>query len=238
MSLPTGDGAIHPDTPTATIALRQPAAIPVFQRLWIDFCGSEPTPLAAAVDRAGVHLDEVLGELLALPTGPVEPNWTTEPIGALLDHIVATHHAFTKNALPALWNLLREVIQKFGDRRPELHEVAKIVAPLFTELGEHLQKEEQILFPRLRQIEAEPEKGHEIPESPMRVMEEEHDQARDSFRKLRQLTNDFRAPEEASDAYRSLYAGLAELGRDLQLHIHLENNILHPRARAAYERGS
>ncbi len=226
---PTSD--ITPDTPSGVIAVQVPAAIPVFRRLWIDFCSSQPIPLVDAVTRAGANLDEVLGEILALPRERVEPDWSTAPIPDLLDHIIATHHEFTKNALPALWELLREVLGKHGDDHPELHEVAKVVAPLFTELGQHLQKEEQHLFPYLRQMTQEEHAPQRVPEAPMKMMEDEHDTAREAFHQLRAMTNEFRAPQDASDAYRSLYAGLAELGRDLFLHIHLENNILHARTR-------
>ena len=233
MSLPSGSAEISPENPTANIALGQPRAIPVFQRLWIDFSSTEPTPLAAAVEAAGAHLDEVLGELLALPKDPVEPDWNTAPLSALVDHIVSTHHAFTKNAMPAIWKLLGELLRKDvnRDQRPELHEIGKMVAPLFTELDQHLLKEEQILFPHIRRMEEDDEARRNPPESPMQVMEEEHDHACEAILKLRELTNDFRPPENATETQRSLYAGLAELCRDLRLHIHLENNVLHARVR-------
>jgi len=222
---------ITPGTTTGAIAAALPAAIPVFQRRWIDFCGVRPVTLGDAVERASAHLDEVLGELLALPRDPFEPDWRTAPIGDLVEHIVSTHHEFTKNAMPALWTLLRQVVAKHGDAQPELHEIARTIAPLFTELGQHLVKEERHLFPYLRGIDAAGGAHRGVPEAALAMMEDEHTHATEAFERLRSLSNGFRAPERASDPYRSLYAGLAELGRDLRIHIHLENNILFVRAR-------
>ena len=231
MSQPAGSIEITPETSVGRIAVERPVSIPVFQRLGIDFCCGGPAALSDAVERAGARLDEVLGELLALPTEPPEQDWSEAPLAELLDHIISTHHVFTKNALPSLWKLLGEVVQAHGDNHPELHDVAKVIAPLFTELGQHLQKEEQILFPHIRTLATSPAERRVLPESPMSVMEEEHDHAASAFRRLHELTNDFKVPEDACNAYRSLYAGLAALERDLHVHIHLENNILHPRTR-------
>ena len=222
---------VSPDAPTSSIAIHLPDAIPVFQRLWIDFSGPRPIPLRDAVDRVGANVDEVLAELLALPPVLHGREWGAAAIGELLDHIISTHHELTKNAMPALWDLLAEVIEKHGNDHPEIHDIAKIIAPLFTELGQHLQKEEQLLFPYLRRMEHDDDARRSAPEAALQMMEDEHDHAREAFHQLRELTNAFRPPARASESCRSLYAGLAELGRDLRLHIHLENNILHVRAR-------
>ena len=105
-----------------------------------------------------------------------------------------------------------------------------------TEQAEHKkedhQKEEQVLFPHIRELSTNPEAPRVIPDGPMNVMEQEHDNAGRALKELRELTNGFAPPSDACDAYRSLFSGLAELERDLHLHIHLENNILHPRTRA------
>lgn len=226
---------ITPDTPTGRIAVHVPAAIPVFQRLGIDFCCSGDAPLAAAVERAGARLDEVMSELLALSPNPADRDWSDAPLVDLIDHIVSTHHENTKKMMPALWECLREVISKHGENHPELHDVGKIVAPLFTELGQHLQKEEQILFPTIRRLSSEGAASSDCPEGPMSAMEHDHEGAGEAFRKLRQITEGFRPPEDACDSYRTLYAGLHELERDLHVHIHLENNVLHPRTREMCE---
>lgn len=222
---------ITPDTPTGRIAVHVPAAIPVFQRLGIDFCCSGDAPLAAAVERADARLDEVMSELLALSANPADRDWSNAPLGDLIDYIVATHHENTKKMMPALWECLHNVINEHGEIHPELHDVARIVAPLFTELGEHLQKEEHILFPTIRRLSNEGAASSDCPEGPMSAMEHDHDGAVEAFRKLRQITEGFRPSEDADDSYRTLYAGLHELERDLHVHIHLENNVLHPRTR-------
>lgn len=225
----------HPNTPTGQIAVHVPAAIPVFQRLGIDFCCAGAAPLAETVQRADARLDEVLTELLALSPNPGDRDWSTAPLDDLIDHIVSTHHGATKKMMPALWERLREVLQTHGENHPELHEVGKILAPLFTELGQHLQKEEQILFPTIRRLSSDASANSDSPEGPMSAMEHEHDNAGEAFRKLREITDGFRAPEDADDSYRTLYAGLHELERDLHVHIHLENNVLHPRTREMCE---
>lgn len=232
MSVPVGSTDISPETLVGRIAVERPASIPVFLRLGIDFCCGGAATLADAVERADARLDEVLGELLALSVEPPEQDWSEASLPELLDHIVSTHHVFTKNALSGLWGLLTKVIQAHGDNHPELHDGAKVIAAMFTEIGRHMQKEEQFLFPHIRALAASPGEPGVVPEVPMHVMEQEHDHVASAFRQLHEITRDFQAPKDACDSYRSLYAGLAQLERDLHVHIHLENNILHPRTRA------
>ena len=232
MTSPTSALNITPQTPVGRIAVTQPASISVFQRLGIDFCCSGAASLEEAAKNADVPLDEILGELIALPSnGEEEKDWSGVPLPDVIDHIVATHHAYTRTALPALWELLRKVVQVHGETHPELHAAARIVATLFTELGQHLQKEEQILFPHIRELATNPSAPRVVPDGPINVMEQDHDAAGKALRELREVTSDYRLPDDACDSYRALFSGLTELERDLHIHIHLENNVLHPRTR-------
>jgi regulator of cell morphogenesis and NO signaling len=127
------------------------------------------------------------------------------------------------------------VVKAHGDAHPRIvHPLARTLAGLSAELEQHMRKEEMILFPFV-------ERGGPAPfgsvANPIRVMEHEHDSAGQALAEMRRVTDGFTLPEGACNTFRALYAGLEELERDLHMHIHLENNILFPKALAA-ERGA
>ena len=216
----------------------------VFAHYGIDFCCGGATPLAVACRDAGHDADEVLAALAAddraaaTRVDPGTADWTRVPLAALCDHIESTHHTFMKSILPRIAQLLDKVVDAHGTHHPELADVAGVFADLRGEISDHLAKEEQVLFPLIRRMET----TGEVPRahcgsvgSPIRVMEHEHDRAGEALRRLRELTGGYEAPADGCTTYRALMADLAEMESDLHLHIHKENNILHPRARRLEE---
>lgn len=223
------------------LAVEMTSATRVFEKLGIDYCCGGHRTLAEACESANVRLETALATLEVAERLATEnraaKDWSREALSDLIDHIVSTHHAFVKSELPRIEALLAKVVRKHGPSHPELNAVASIFAGLQQELTMHLMKEEQVLFPYVRQLElaaagvtARPASCFGTVQNPVRMMMMEHDAAGDMLREMRQLSSDFTPPADACVSYQTLYAALEGLEKDLHQHIHLENNILFPRA--------
>ncbi len=229
-------------TPTQTvraIAIDHPSSIRVFESFGIDYCCGGRKPLAEACAAANLSVNEVLAALDAgaVVAEPSSIDWSQLPLDRLVAHIVSTHHAYVKQELPRLTLLAQKVVNRHGDTQPHLPAMQKALAQLDDELTHHLAKEENILFPYISALEAAIESGGAHPDacfgsvaSPIAMMTAEHDAAGQLLASLRNLSGGFTPPIGACPTYLAYYAGLQEFERDLHQHIHLENNILFPRA--------
>jgi len=213
-----------------------PATSRVFQEFKIDFCCGGGISLQEVCDKKNIDPQVILQQLKDVQDGRQdsdEKDWTTATLTELYEHIVDTHHKFLRSELPRLEKMARRVAQVHGESHPELIEVRDVFLELQAELKPHMMKEEQVLFPAIRQLESTSSPIH-FPfgsvGNPIQMMEHEHDSAGDAIRKLRELTNQFMPPPEACNTYRALFDGLQDLEADLHTHIHKENNILFPRA--------
>jgi regulator of cell morphogenesis and NO signaling len=155
----------------------------------------------------------------------------------LVAHIVEKHHKFTRQELARLEALLAKVCGVHGQNHPELFRIQKQFQELSRELEPHMLKEERVIFPYIMQMEEAAKNNRTLPappfgtvRNPVRVMMAEHDAAGDILREMRGLSSDYTVPEDACISYQTLYGALAALEADLHQHIHLENNILFPRA--------
>jgi len=164
-------------------------------------------------------------------------DWQTEPLSDLIDHIKNTHHKYVREETARLGPLFDKVCSVHGKNHPELLRLRATFGSLAQELATHLMKEEMMLFPYIaRMEEAVIEKAPVIPppfgsvRNPVAMMMHEHDDAGTALRDLRDVSNSYVAPPEACVSYQTLYKTLAEFEADLHQHIHLENNILFPRA--------
>jgi regulator of cell morphogenesis and NO signaling len=169
------------------------------------------------------------------PAGHKPPDFTLASLTDLVGHILQRYHEKLRMDLPGLTATGQKVIDAHGVTHPEVRQVAAVVADLRAELESHLMKEEHVLFPFIAQLEAgsgsrHPMLGHIA--SPIRVMEAEHDHAWSALATLRKLTSSYTTPPDTCTTFREYYQGLATLERELHEHIHLENNILFPRAQA------
>jgi regulator of cell morphogenesis and NO signaling len=223
------------------IAAQSPLSIRVFERHQIDFCCGGNQPLSQACVARGLDpaeiLDEIDGEAGTAAEADGEIDWKTASLNSLIDHIISTHHVYMKTQLPRMGAMLEKIVAKHSDRYGEVLQVAATFSAMREELEGHLMKEEMILFPLIRRMEEARRRGQAIPAShcgsvqnPIRVMVMEHDSAGEGLGELRRLTNGYAPPEDACNTFRALYAEMAVLERDLHQHIHLENNILFPRA--------
>ncbi len=218
------------------MVVEEPGRARVFERFGIDYCCGGKIPLAEACVKRGVDIDAVLESLHKIEadaSSEFEEDWSQASMTALVDHIVATHHSYLREEFPRLTKMTERVALVHGERHPELPEVRDVFAALRNELESHMHKEEQVLFPMIKQIEANAADaaGHcGTIENPIRMMEQEHDSAGDALGTLRSLTGGFAPPADACNTYHVMLDSLAKLEADLHLHIHKENNILFPRA--------
>ena len=221
------------------IALEQPASIRVFEQYGIDYCCGGRKPLAEACTANNIEVDEVLAALEAAAQAPVlgTDNWSNASLEKLSAHIVVTHHAYVKSELPRLAVLAEKVVRRHGNTQSELPLIQTKLAQLDEELIQHLGKEEVVLFPYVTKLERAAQDGNEKPHgcfgtvaNPIAMMTAEHDAAGLLMAEIRHLSHDFTTPVGACPTYHAFYDGLKEFEQDLHQHIHLENNILFPRA--------
>lgn len=206
----------------------------IFEAYGIDYCCGGRQSLAEACERGSVDAERLRTELEQLPDAGA-PNVTAWETPFLIDYIVNTHHNYVRTMLPTIHAHAAKVAQVHGDNHPEMREIAAIFMEVKQELESHMIKEEQMLFPFIKQmVEAESSGGDAIwggsVQQPIGVMEHEHDNVGLAFEHLRKLSSGFTPPEDACTTYQLLYRELDEFERDLHMHIHLENNVLHPRA--------
>ncbi|MCC6524317.1 MAG: iron-sulfur cluster repair di-iron protein [Polyangiaceae bacterium] len=205
------------------IVTQSPGAAKVFARHGIDFCCGGGRPLGDACGERGVAVDKVLAEIASADAPPDAPDWSALGLEQLCDEIERRYHVPQLEDLTRLEGLARKVASVHGERHPELRQLAELYIGLKEELDQHFMKEEQVLFPMIRQM------GH-APPPPVEVMRREHVEAGDVLRKLREVSGGYALPADACNSYRALYEGLAAFERDLHEHIHVESNILFPRA--------
>ncbi len=226
--------AISPQSTLGDLVAAHPALARVFEELSLDYCcGGRQTLVDAASSRSlpVTTLVQLLqGVVAALAAAPVAFDAAGASLSQLADHIERTHHGYLKEELPRLVEISEHVARKHGHRDPRLPQVADTVLGLAREMFDHMEKEEGILFPLVRRIEAG--EGTMDLSGPIRQMEAEHDTAGQALARLRELTNGFTPDDQCCNTHRVLLAGLAQLEDDLHRHVHKENNILFPRALA------
>ncbi len=214
-----------------------------FEKLGIDYCCGGSRTLGEACAQAKIPVEEALERLKkgasAAPQSGSAQDWQNQPLADLISHINSTHHVFVRSECPRIQALAQKVVGVHGKNHPELQQVQEVFSTLSGELSLHLMKEEQILFPYVVRMEESVLAGEPAPPAmfgtvmnPIGMMMQEHDGAGDALRSLRSLTSDYKVPDDACISYRTLYEALQGFEADLHQHIHLENNILFPRAAA------
>lgn len=221
--------SITTDIPVGQLATENPLSTRVFARHGIDFCCGGGRPLGEVCADKGLDPRTIVAEIEKELTASTEPatRWDSAPLNELIDHILEAYHVPLWEELPRLDAMARKVLAVHGDKDLEmLGGIVDVYGALKAELEQHMLKEEQVLFPMIKAGNGA------MAGPPVNVMHIEHDSAGEALRKLRALTNDYTVPAGACNTWRALWHGLEALEHDLHQHIHLENNILFPRALA------
>jgi regulator of cell morphogenesis and NO signaling len=217
-------------TTVAEIAAAVPASVKVFQRHGIDFCCGGKRPLAAICDEQQLSFDAITGAIASATAdgATAQRDWTSAPLRELVDHLVATYHDTLREELPRIAGMVVRVQRVHGAKDPSVGRLERAINALSADLLDHMQKEEMILFPTICARE-QGRTGMPLAQ-PIRVMEAEHDRAGELLAEMRTLTNGYVVPEWGCATVRALYYALTELESAMHVHVHLENNILFPRA--------
>jgi regulator of cell morphogenesis and NO signaling len=234
---PGGVMEITQTTQVGELASQFPATIKVFQEHGVDFCCGGRRPLGDVCAAGGPGFEALRVELARAIAGvaPDTPPLGDLPLGALTAHIVERYHGWIRRELDRVRPMMEKVLRVHGERHPELAEIARVFAELEADLAPHMMKEERVLFPFLAAMADAPAGATIVVpfgtvQNPIRMMEMEHEAVGGLLARMRALTNGFEPPEDGCNTFRGLYHAFVEIERDTHEHIHVENNILHPRA--------
>jgi regulator of cell morphogenesis and NO signaling len=210
----------------------------IFKKHGIDFCCGGGITLEKACAKNNVAYDLLMADLLLIDqTLDTNQDFDKWELDVLIDYIVNTHHSYVTESITILSQYANKVAKVHGHHYTFLIEVNKLYHDVVNELTAHMKKEEQILFPYIKKmvnIQNGKESATPSPfgtvNNPINMMEEEHKNAGDIFKTISSLTDGYTPPPEACNTFKALYSKLEEFEQDLHQHIHLENNILHPKA--------
>lgn len=234
-----GNVSISPTTPIREIAVLLPQATRVFENLRIDYCCGGANPIGEACEKAGVSFDRVVQMLETAREPAVGYQFDPQTVSLLrlIMHILDKHHVFVKREMARIEGLIQNVIHAHGRTHPELLKIAATFRKLCADIKPHMFNEEQVLFPYIVEFERSLREKTPPPippfgksEHPIRSMTAEHDEAGGALLLLRRLTNNYTLPADSCLGFQTLYEALEAFEEDLHQHIHLENNVLFPRA--------
>ncbi len=223
----------------AQIVTTNHRAASVFEKYHIDFCCKGKRSLEQACAENDLEVDKVVAELEKNTSGNscgIVINSDRLSLAQLADHIVNTHHSYVKKEMGPILGYLQKIVSKHGTRHPEMIKVLEIFTAIKEEMEQHMEKEEKILFPRIKEAEQLWAEDKQIMIDsnyvglPVTMMEQEHEHAGRLLAEIRTLTNDYNPPADAFTTYRLSFAELEAFETDLHNHVHLENNILFPKA--------
>jgi regulator of cell morphogenesis and NO signaling len=214
-------------------------AAAVFEKYSLDFCCKGNVTIEEAcsgknIDAAKVY--EELQQLAVMPPGEA-PHFAAWPLDELAEYIVNVHHKYVRESIPVIYAHTQKVATVHGANHPEVIEIARRFETVATELQSHMMKEERMLFPYIKSLVAAKRNGGSLTpppfgtaQNPIAMMEAEHRAAGDALYEVRSLSNGYAPPEDACTTYRVSYKELQQFEQDLHQHVHLENNILFPKA--------
>jgi regulator of cell morphogenesis and NO signaling len=214
-------------------------AATVFQRYGIDFCCKGGRTLESVCEKNNLSPDKIIGELAEVMEKPnnMGVDFNTWSLDLLTDYIERKHHRYIEQNTPAIKQFLDKLCEVHGGNHPELFEIRKEFFASADALADHMKKEENILFPMVRNMVTLKNKGEKLITNsnaevkyPIQVMMAEHDTEGERFRKIAELSNNYTTPADGCTTYRVAFSLMNEFESDLHLHIHLENNILFPKA--------
>ncbi|WP_299556637.1 iron-sulfur cluster repair di-iron protein [Seonamhaeicola sp.] len=210
----------------------------VFKKYGIDFCCGGGITIEKACEKKQLDYETLKNELLQVDKAPKAYDYNSWKLDFLIDHIINVHHTYVEASIPLILQYANRVAEVHGHHYTEVIKINQLFTEVANELAAHLKKEELVLFPYIKKLLKLKAEGANLKtppfgsvNNPIQMMEEEHESAGDVFKTIAQLTNNYTPPEGACNTFRALYAKLEEFEQDLHQHIHLENNILHQKAK-------
>lgn len=207
----------------------------IFKKFGIDFCCGGGKPVQEACEEKGANYENLMNEIRSIMNeSSSEIDFQNMPLGDLINYIFEKHHKYIYENGPITAQFVNKVAAVHGERHPETVEVAKVYNELLSELNHHMMKEENVLFPYVKSLivasEEKTDTTRPFVSQPIRVMEMEHDLAGEMLKKMSSLTSGYNPPVDACNTFKAAYANLKAMEDDIHFHIHLENNILFPKA--------
>lgn len=212
----------------------------IFESLGIDFCCGGDILLEEAAMKVSLPMERVIEELKSKTvdgTLPQALDFNAWSLDLLIDYVVKFHHVYIRSNGPKIYYLLEKVVNAHGETDKHLYEVFELFKAALIDLGSHLEKEENILFPLVHEIINASTNGESLPQfhcgsvcNPIRIMMQEHDDEGARFKRISELTNSYTAPEHACNSYKLVLKELKQFETNLHIHIHVENNILFPKS--------
>lgn len=210
----------------------------IFKKHKIDFCCKGGRTIAEACKNKKVAPEEIYQEIQNLPKDhQSDIDFNTFPLDLLADYVEKIHHRYVEEKTPIIQSFLEKLCKVHGERHTELFEIRNQFNASAQDLAAHLKKEELVLFPFIKKMIEAKKIGESIAiphfgtvENPVNMMKEEHSVEGERFQNIAELTNDYTPPADACNTYRVTFAMLQDFENDLHRHIHIENNILFPRA--------
>ena len=222
----------------ASIVSNNHFTVAVLEKYHLDFCCKGKRTLAEACKEKGLSIETISSELRQTTAKEEQTRMPFTEMNAeqLISYILIHHHFYVKQSMPAIIGHLEKVVQKHAERYPYMVKVLELFREINTEMTAHMNKEEVILFPRIKEVEAQfnAKQNSCLPgdyiSNPIEVMEKEHEHAGDILYEIRALTNTYTPPVDACTTFKVCFAELKEFEEDLHRHVHLENNLLFPMA--------
>lgn len=211
----------------------------IFEKHGIDFCCGGKIPIGEACKNEGIELEMLMNELESLHDEPADrsQNYSAWSLSFLADYIVNTHHAYLKENDDQIVAYTQKIASVHGARHPEVIKIAVIFEKIATDLVAHLKEEEEVCFPAIKRAEAasisgnQPDtKDRETIKNSLVRLHREHEEVGDAIHEIRRLANGFSLPDDVCNTFMLTYRKLDEFEEDLHKHVHLENNILFPKA--------
>lgn len=212
-------------------------AISVFDKYNFDYCFSGNRSIKDVCKEKNLDIRVLIDELKKMPDEFQIDKFSEWRLDFLVDYILNNHHQYIHKMIPVISDLSKKISDEYGEKFSELKAIARIFAVVYKDLKQHMLKEEQILFPYIKQLVSLKDAGSKsekpyfgIIDNPIGMIESEHKSALDEYQNLKEITNNFTSPEAPDKSISIFYNHLKDFGNDLHIHIHLENNILFPKA--------
>lgn len=211
----------------------------VFEKYGIDFCCGGKASLAASCTEKGIDLALIVEELESIKDEPVErsQNYTSWALPFLADYIVNTHHVYLKENMQQIAAYANKIAGIHGAHHPELYEIASLFSKIVQDMIPHLKEEEEVLFPTIKRVKAARIEGLTVETKDLELirlsldkLQKEHEAVGDAVHAIRHLAKGYEIPDDVCNTFRMTYQKLEEFEDDLHKHVHLENNILFPKA--------